>query len=87
MATTIPIVVCTFAMPAKSTLPGPTIWSIPRPTRIGTYKVEATVTAAISIDSIRKPLYFFILLRTFKSVPFWAFFLFLLSFITTPFHL
>jgi hypothetical protein len=51
-------------MPAKSTLPGPIIWSIPLPTRIGTYNVEATVTAAIRIDITRNPLYFFILFNT-----------------------
>ena len=59
MATTIPIVISTFVMPAKSTLPGPIIWSIPLPTRIGTYNVEATVTAAIRIDKSTIFLYSF----------------------------
>ena len=82
MATTIPIVISTFVMPAKSTLPGPIIWSIPLPTRIGTYNVEATVTAAMRIDITRNPLYFFILFNTLPSVDFCASLLSLLSFIT-----
>ena len=71
IAITIPICVRIVKILSNNTFCGPIILSITRPTSIGTYNVEATVTAAIIIEIARYSQYLLILFKTFINVLFW----------------